>query len=446
MKNDISKLIRLVDFFYKIAAPRYSKEYYKGNLSEKEMLDIEENTIPNKIFEKHIDKPNTFIHFSDIKRFGFNPKYSFNTPFGVYSYPLTSELALRISEFATDRNYIHIFECIGNKLDLGNYSEEDFKEDLDKLKNNIFRGTDIKNTILNGSITAKINEPSTKLWNITRLLANKNPTEWSNLFKKLGYSFVVDSKAQGIIHPGEPYQALCFIGIDKNNINFLTTIPNKLEEYKKILNKAYIKNLKNNKNNLISNIKNNLKDFADKISIFIEDPIFRKEIIELAKKNNRTAINMLNPLYNDMRQAIIYLINYDIKSTLSKLDNNYTPYMSYKDIRQAIIEPAKNGDNFAIRKLNPKHDDMRQALIELAKKGNTDAISRLNVNDTDMRQLIIELAKQNNVYAINKLDIHHEDTKKLLLELAEQNNVAAIKRLKDIGYSINYHDDDDEEK
>jgi len=57
--------------------------------------------------------PYAFVHFSDLDKLGINPKSSFNTPIGIYGYPLEvfdiEDIINGNVPFAGDRHYIHIF-------------------------------------------------------------------------------------------------------------------------------------------------------------------------------------------------------------------------------------------------------------------------------------------------------------------------------------------------
>lgn len=57
--------------------------------------------------------PHAFVHFSDLDKLGINPQSSFNTPIGIYGYPLEAfdieDIIKGNVPFAGDRHYIHIF-------------------------------------------------------------------------------------------------------------------------------------------------------------------------------------------------------------------------------------------------------------------------------------------------------------------------------------------------
>ena len=101
----------LCDIFHK-HANRLNKEFQFGNIFQDDFNEAKEYSLSHsKFLKKYLNKPNIFIHFSDIQRFGFNPKYSYDTPFGIYGYSLTSDVLQMINSgtFAADRKYIHVF-------------------------------------------------------------------------------------------------------------------------------------------------------------------------------------------------------------------------------------------------------------------------------------------------------------------------------------------------
>lgn len=58
--------------------------------------------------------PRTFIHFSDIEKLGIYPKSTYNTPIGIYAYPLTDIILRKFQmgalPFAQDRALVILFD------------------------------------------------------------------------------------------------------------------------------------------------------------------------------------------------------------------------------------------------------------------------------------------------------------------------------------------------
>ena len=62
----------------------------------------------------YVNKPWVFFHLSDYNKLGIYPASSFNTPLGIYAYPLTTELHEQLYmgtlPFARERRFLHAFE------------------------------------------------------------------------------------------------------------------------------------------------------------------------------------------------------------------------------------------------------------------------------------------------------------------------------------------------
>lgn len=65
------------------------------------------------ILQQYVDK-GYFIQFSNIEKLGINPRSEFNTPLGIYAYPLTKRIYIQFRQdnipFASDRKYIILFK------------------------------------------------------------------------------------------------------------------------------------------------------------------------------------------------------------------------------------------------------------------------------------------------------------------------------------------------
>ena len=229
-----------------------------------------------------------FIQFSDINKLGINPKSKFDTPLGIYAYPLTQLIFDRYVEgslpFASDRQYLILFKPKEgtNIIDPGNdISDEQyekyknmllynkkfeqfekytpkglewFRDKIEDLKH--FEQVKVKGeknhsykewiaSELYGEIN-KIEEQSKwnnnnfgKLWNVTRELSDKKMKIWTYMLRALGIDGVVDY-GNGLIHENEPTQAV-FFGKDK--IEMVGVFPNELSSDKIRKRKATKKNI-----------------------------------------------------------------------------------------------------------------------------------------------------------------------------------------------------------
>ena len=167
-------------------------------------------------------KPESSSNVSGMK-FGINPRSSFNTPMGIYSYPIDYVLAVAGNvPYQKNAPFIWVFENNGNILDLSNYKDTDLKRDMSKIGEILNWDEDRIHTMSSESSQP----PAIRMWEFTRYMARhikgKPIVQWSTLFRKIGYDGVVDW-GEGIIHPNEPTQAVFF---SKSNLKPLEMIRN----------------------------------------------------------------------------------------------------------------------------------------------------------------------------------------------------------------------------
>jgi hypothetical protein len=174
-----------------------------------------------------------FIHFTDIPKLGINPKYTYNTPQGIYGYPLReiwSDMINKTIPFRGDAKYVFLFKFKGNRyLDIEKYSEENYETDIRKLvklgyKDKLFEKTGRsrgKSTYWNNLVQeSKLSSTdqgiqSCILMNFLRKLSIElkwqNKTSiWTKILLDLGYSAIMDFSGKGVIHKNEPTQAVIF--------------------------------------------------------------------------------------------------------------------------------------------------------------------------------------------------------------------------------------------
>lgn len=83
--------------------------------------------------------PTHYMHFSDINKIGIKPKSGFDTPLGIYFYPVNEIILRQLEEgkipYASERKFLHVVkpkpdaEILYNR----NFTEEDFDDKLMKL-------------------------------------------------------------------------------------------------------------------------------------------------------------------------------------------------------------------------------------------------------------------------------------------------------------------------
>jgi hypothetical protein len=271
--------------YYKIIIESTTEDRYR----KRKGLEILNELSPYEQLEKYKDDPNIYISFTNIKKLGINPKTYFNTPIGIYSYPLHliwkdfKHLDKKIwVPWALHMPYIHVFKPKDgtNGLFIDKYDENDLKKDIQKIRDSNIFDQDKIDFILNQTDQLIIKTPPDILWFITRALTIKknldeiekihkgifntfaSPVRWNKIFKDiLGYNYVTDS-GEGIIHENEPIQAVFF---SVSSIKIIDVIFNRPSI--NTINKHFIYN---KKNKISKNAKFKISvegdDLSDKLS------------------------------------------------------------------------------------------------------------------------------------------------------------------------------------
>lgn len=89
----------------------------------------------HKLLQRFLGDPSVFVHFSDINKLGVNPSSDFNTPIGIYAYPVSYVLSPSNNSdpfdvpFAGSRKYAHVFRVrdLDKCLVISKDSVDDFK-------------------------------------------------------------------------------------------------------------------------------------------------------------------------------------------------------------------------------------------------------------------------------------------------------------------------------
>lgn len=183
---------------------------------------------------------NTFVSMTEIDKIGINPKSTYQTPFGIYSYPaeyVVKKGARTLDDlpFEGDQPYVNIFNGQGNIVELSSMQEQQYQQWAKYLADyfaNTWRdrklydypnastawkaGADIAEEIIeNAAAGAKFGaRPGGRFWSITMEMAKKLhtgsvPIAWNALFRGLNIDGCVDH-GDGIIHTSERNQAVFF--------------------------------------------------------------------------------------------------------------------------------------------------------------------------------------------------------------------------------------------
>jgi hypothetical protein len=167
--------------------------------------------------KRWVDK-GCFFSMTHVNKLGINPQSHYDTPLGIYAYPLNQEfydmLVLKQLPFQMEAPYIQIFipKPNANIINL-DFDEQKFDELYSILKKEVDGWTGdskyFENIYKKAVKTAYETEPASIFWNLTRLLANKNPLKWRSLFMSIGIDGFYDP-GLSIIHKNEPSQAVFF--------------------------------------------------------------------------------------------------------------------------------------------------------------------------------------------------------------------------------------------
>lgn len=162
-------------------------------------------------------------------RFGINPNQQWDTPFGIYGYPLNNTYYKKLITgdlpFREDAPWVHVFTVDLQKcLSASRYTSRDLHRDLELLRQ---FGVEVS---LAAKETARVQTPAGIIWNVTRVAAKGSTTKWSRLFRRLGYHSFWDSKCQGIIHPNEKCQIVAFSTGAAKRLNVVPN-PSILDKY-----------------------------------------------------------------------------------------------------------------------------------------------------------------------------------------------------------------------
>ena len=201
-------------------------------------------------FEGDIDR--LYIQMASENKLGQNPKSytEYNTPQGIYSYPLgwvLDEVGDPLNlPFGFEREYIHVFQQLGNILDSRTYSENDLNQDTQILVEShqeelerVYRLDDtdqpfddwIDDLITAFERKAIIRSSLGRLWNITRNLAYLRAAlrggqlivSWNKILREtLIYDCILDYGSK-VIHGNEPVQA---VHLDYRSILQIETLIN----------------------------------------------------------------------------------------------------------------------------------------------------------------------------------------------------------------------------
>lgn len=189
--------------------------------------------------------PNLFVSFTKVDKLGINPQSKYDTPLGIYSFPVKyvvdmagEEEAMTALPFAGKSPWANVFEASGTILDISNMSRNEFKELTHPLVDALASivgdsdeaAEEIEDFITSSKSEAIVDSVGGRFWYITMKVAEtvaqikstKLSTAWNWVFRRCGIDGVIDL-GDGIIHTNEPTQMVLF---SMENVNHLERVKN----------------------------------------------------------------------------------------------------------------------------------------------------------------------------------------------------------------------------
>jgi hypothetical protein len=322
-----------------------------------DLLEYRRNNTPKyaaiDIIRKYKDLDNVYISFTTIDKLGINPQTPYNTPIGIYSYPLKTSweyygmdrYGVTALPFAADGTYIWIFEA--NVPDIGKMKKTEFDIAMKKIKALGMKPSDINDAILAAnSIWGWDACYGAKLWNVTSMFANGNNKKWTKTFLDLGYNGFVDGKVTDIIHENEPVQAVFFTIKAIKILEKIHNISPKKPEYGKwaVEQKNYFKSLS------WEDICHRVKQDPNIVQ-WLENPTDEqiKELINI----NKLCIAFFNNINTDLLKEIISEVPKLFRLIPKKMKTDELCYIALKSNPELIQDDmSEKVKSYAITK-NP---------------------------------------------------------------------------------------------
>ncbi|MDX8383313.1 MAG: hypothetical protein R8M45_04470 [Ghiorsea sp.] len=366
--------------------------------------------------EGYKDDPDIYISFTDVDKIGINPNSTYNTPIGIYTYPLKeiwkgfNHKSRRVDvPFAQYSEHIWIIKPRGGKFvkDLyKDYNSKSYDTDMDKIRKIYSSVKNIEAIIDEGTKTAKVRNPVSSFWNVTKMLgseinSSKPYVGWNTVMRKLGYSGFADKSGKSIIHESEPIQAV-FLSVKSFTV------------VKEILNKWYPSSDKAMlMNGILSDDKNERQDAA-------KNPNATEEILKIAakdkeflvrlevSKNPTTPESVLSVLIDDARPSVaIKAIDHHhmtlklLKRAMKKEESGIRYEVMINDkIDANIVKMGMTDDDRDVRSIAFDHKLMTTAMLKkiITGKYSIKVMKSATLSDKITQALLALLLKSSDVY------------------------------------------------
>lgn len=210
-------------------------------------------------------------------KIGINPKSTYATPNGIYTYPLKKAWGRYRNEktrtldvpFVGGQPAVYFLRPKGKTLDVSNMRTQEMRKLSEKLTKMLIKMNpnskekvkkEVKELMDYAGATARVRSAGGIFWNMTRCAAEwiagnvKTSTDkkgrlqfeipehgknsanhWNKIFRDLGYIGATDNDETGIIHPAEPMQAVFFDKTQVEVVDFALNknyAPNKVDKTK----------------------------------------------------------------------------------------------------------------------------------------------------------------------------------------------------------------------
>lgn len=313
------------------------------------------------IRKNHPNPENLAVTYTAFDKVGLNPKNKYDTPLGIYLYPLDYVIENKLNvPFAGDQPHINVCEftkphkILHMTSDVSNQRQVDIlplffpKEDVDQASKSI------------GKYELRSNY--SKLWLMTKILSDDKPTQWNANLRKCGIDGFVDH-GTGTIHSNEPTQCVVLSAnalkllhsINNPIFNKKTTINTSTQKYdiSKMSDEQIIRMLQSHTDLNIQNFFKSEK-YTDKTAELIikyKVELSTENIIVLLNKatdKDKIAESIINKKQNISIGDVSYLLHYAINKekiagligtdNISKLPANNIAYiLKYSNKTAQII-------------------------------------------------------------------------------------------------------------
>jgi hypothetical protein len=252
-------------------------ELFVGLFEARKNSEMNPKLSPVEVLRKYKDDPNIFISFKGIPKVGMNPKYNFNTPMGVYFYPLNAfwnhfradfEAGKMPKTFATEYRYCYIIKYNGKGSkeirDTNKYTKAERMHDFELLRKMGFDVDEAVKNIPNNQYTKNdfgifwntLNVLTSHIKGLDKLGTNRLALEKNKILRQLGYSYISEPGGSGIIHPNEVEQGFFTSGAYIKTIDVIDQTRWKIS---------------GNPDPTVSNISSLLRVLTDEISNYMDD-------------------------------------------------------------------------------------------------------------------------------------------------------------------------------